>query len=130
MADSSSSEEPCPPVKASSAKLVRLKSSPATAAARTTRGNGTERKYRATKASTAKPTSTLWLMVRLPILRTASTTIAITTGWIPYKRPVIAGTSEWATARYERSHSTKMEGITKNEPATMPPTVPCNLQPM
>ena len=69
-------------------------------------------------------------MVRLPILKTASTTMAITTGCMPYRRPVIAGTSEWATARYESSHKTKMEGITKNEPATIPPTVPCSLHPM
>ena len=42
---SSSSEDPCPPPpKASPAKFVRLKRSPATAAARTTRGNGTEKK--------------------------------------------------------------------------------------
>src|SRR5215216_2938313 len=59
-------------------------------------------------------------MVRLPILRTASTTMAITTGCIPYRRPVIAGTSAWATAKYESSQSTKIEGITKNEPATIP----------
>jgi hypothetical protein len=40
-----SSEEPCPPArKASLAKLVRLRSSPAMAAIRTTRGKGTERK--------------------------------------------------------------------------------------
>src|SRR5215207_8244802 len=56
--------------------------------------------------------------------------MAITTGWIPYRSPVMAGTSEWATARYERNHSTKMEGITKKAPATIPPTVPCNLHPM
>src|SRR5215212_2026088 len=56
--------------------------------------------------------------------------MAITTGWIPYRSPVMADTSEWATARYERSQSTKMEGITKKEPATIPPTVPCNLHPI
>jgi hypothetical protein len=49
----------------------------------TTSGKGTERKYRATNARTAKATRMGLLMVRFPMRKTASTTMAMTTGCTP-----------------------------------------------
>ena len=79
---SSSAAPPCPPPLNASG-TARLKSSPPTPAATTTSGKGIESTYSATNARTAKTTRREWLRVRLPILSTASTTIAITTGCTP-----------------------------------------------
>lgn len=82
------------------------------------------------KETTANPARATWFRVRLPMRITASTTTAITIGWIPYSRPLMAGTFEWATASHESTRSTKIEGMTKKAPATIPPRVPCIRQPM
>ena len=62
-------------------------------------GKGTGKEVKGDEGQHAKPTSTLVVDGALADPSTASTTMAITTGLYAIQQPVIAGTSEWATAR-------------------------------